>query len=316
MNWYYKTNNISDKRTKHSPSIDRFVCTGRLDRELGPRFGPGRSHFSAQLGVVRLEFCRALREANNDRVDRRSHDTHEDAAEHESHPKTDEECHGGSAFFDADALQQVWIGECGNQSNETGQDTDRKAHHEQDPVGKVVGDNDGPALLLEQLDYVSSCFDVTKAVQSNVNVRPFVEVFDNVSDAGKDAFDDAIQELQVLVLSCLASHHFECLDYGHQQRTETNGSKTVGRCPAKTVGNRLRAAAVGFVGYEPPRSDGSGAGNVNSVLDYFVRPIKRHEKKETDPTVAACVRLCHPRQPETDPHERQRHVQVGHNTKS
>ena len=70
-------------------SIDlHCVRSGNLGvltlNKAGPRLHPGFSHSGRQVWVIHLKCCRIFRVTHNDRVDRRRHDTHENAGAEKS----------------------------------------------------------------------------------------------------------------------------------------------------------------------------------------------------------------------------------------
>lgn len=70
--------------------------------------------------------------------------------------------------------------------------------------------------LTKELDNVASRLQVGKTIETNVNVSPSVERFDDSLNASQDALDDAMENLQVVAVARVGFKSPERLHDGYE----------------------------------------------------------------------------------------------------
>lgn len=115
-------------------------------REFG-RIGvpPGQDHLLGQLGMVRLELGGGFRETHNDGVDRRRYESKQGGAQDKSNRGTHEK---GTGRDGPVLLHQV----AHRRAEDSREDADADAHHEQHRVDKIICDDRGPTPGFEELE--------------------------------------------------------------------------------------------------------------------------------------------------------------------
>mmetsp|Transcript_15248 Transcript_15248/g.25849 ORF Transcript_15248/g.25849 Transcript_15248/m.25849 type:complete len:200 (+) Transcript_15248:264-863(+) len=173
-------------------------------------FAPCRPHIVGEVRIVSLEFCRSLSEQNNYGVDATINGAHENAAQNKTDDQTQEENHPiGTVNEIACQLDN----ECSRARETSHNDADQ----EKCVANEVIGNDGLPTSVLEKCDDVSSGLKIGVTIKSNINVRPFVEVFNNTLDTGQNAFSNARQGASITLGSRLVRQLSQSLNDGNDQ---------------------------------------------------------------------------------------------------
>lgn len=118
--------------------------------------------------MVLFQLGGGFAEANNDRVNRGAHDAEHDSGEEQSHQSANHKTGQGcvTTVFAEDACKHVGVEQAKDQSDQAGAHGDGYRHHEQDVVAQVIGNDDRPAFVLEQLNDVAASFQETESIKT------------------------------------------------------------------------------------------------------------------------------------------------------
>jgi len=169
------------------------------NRKSWPRLSPSHSHFHTQWLVIGFELGGSLGIANNNGVDGRSHHAEQNTRKNKTHDQADSlnttsmnesekepslekrgynfvisfdlhETSQARAVSEIESSQQVLICSRHGPPDESRQEANAQGHHKEYSIAQIIRDNDRPALVFKELDDVASGFNVTKAIDTDIDV--------------------------------------------------------------------------------------------------------------------------------------------------
>eukprot|EP00585_Thalassiosira_rotula_P016917 CAMPEP_0196192568 /NCGR_PEP_ID=MMETSP0911-20130528/49082_1 /TAXON_ID=49265 /ORGANISM="Thalassiosira rotula, Strain GSO102" /LENGTH=493 /DNA_ID=CAMNT_0041464761 /DNA_START=2104 /DNA_END=3585 /DNA_ORIENTATION=- len=264
----------------------------QLTTTIGKEFQPSIPHLPTELGVIRLEFRRTLRETHNHGIHRARDGAHQNARQHHPRHESQSGARGADRFrigrVVETAIETVLVeGEADGRADQA----DAEAEEEEDVPYEIVGDDRLPSSVLEEGEDVLPRLEVAVSVEADVDERPLVEVLEDALETAQDALGDANQYPAVVVPRRLRQG-LERLEDRHEEAPEANGPERGGQRAEQASHHPRRAAGRRVVGGEPPRSHGSRHGTVHGILNHLMgEEVRQEEQKEV--AVVGVVLLDH-----------------------
>mmetsp|Transcript_12023 Transcript_12023/g.17537 ORF Transcript_12023/g.17537 Transcript_12023/m.17537 type:complete len:202 (+) Transcript_12023:53-658(+) len=165
-----------------------------------PGLSPSYTHLITQLRMIRLELPGSFSKAHNRRVHCRCHNTHHDTRQDKPDQKSKHESNT-SRTVETVVCKDVLIHTGNEKSNQSCHQGVDDTHHKQHILRQIISDDGSPSLILEKGNDILSSIQVTVSIQTNVNISPFVEVFDDPLNTCQETVNDAREKLcRIIVL--------------------------------------------------------------------------------------------------------------------
>lgn len=115
--------------------------------------------------MIHLELCWSFGITNNHRIDGRVDDRQENARHQQADNETNQKSRA-AGVVPAHSGKETGINRSQEPPNEATGETNAHRHHEHNIVGKIVRDNDRPALLLKQMQDIATSLNVVESLCS------------------------------------------------------------------------------------------------------------------------------------------------------